>query len=265
MRAAAAVALVLAGACARAPIRFPTGPGEPISDPAAALSQATGTCRSLTTLTAELSVSGRAGRQRIRGRVLAALATPSAIRLEGLAPFGPPAFILVAPGTDRDGTLILPRDERIVTRESVAAMIDALTGVRLGADDLHALLAGCVDPNLRAASGTRYGKDWIRIEGDEGTSIYIRSDNPRQIAGGKRGPLTFQYGAFIAGFPREIRLLSTGSGGSAGADLTLRVSDLESNAALEPEVFAVKITEGLRPITLEELRKAGPLGESDQQ
>jgi len=43
-------------------------------------------------------MSGRAGRQKVRGRVVAGFARPASMRLEGVAPFGPPAFILVARG-----------------------------------------------------------------------------------------------------------------------------------------------------------------------
>ena len=63
------------------------------------------------TMQAELGLSGRAAGQRMRGRVLAGL-VPGALRLEGVAPFGAPVFILVADGTR--GTLLLSRERRVV-------------------------------------------------------------------------------------------------------------------------------------------------------
>ena len=72
-----------------------------------AFDDATAACRAVRTLAAELSFSGRAGGARVRGRVLVGLSRPSAVRLEGLAPFGPPGFIFVAQA-DRTA-LLLPR------------------------------------------------------------------------------------------------------------------------------------------------------------
>ena len=57
-------------------------------------------CAAVRTMTAELALSGRAGRERLRGRVVAGLAAGGQARLEGLAPFGPP---LLSKKSDRPG------------------------------------------------------------------------------------------------------------------------------------------------------------------
>ena len=44
------------------------------------------------------------------------------------------------------------------------------------------------------------------------------------------------------------------------AEVTLRLSDVEINVALDPRTFAVQIPEHAVALTLEELRRAGPLG-----
>jgi hypothetical protein len=48
----------------------------------------------------------------------------------------------------------------------------------------------------------------------------------------------------------------------AAADLTIRVSQREANVPLENAVFSVDVPKDAVPLTLEELRRAGPLGAS---
>src|SRR6476646_11200910 len=107
--------------------------------------QLSAACAGVRTLTAEIALSGRAGRQKLRGRVIAGFARPASMRLEGVAPFGPPGFILVSRGGD--ATLLLPREERVVTGASPEDVLGALTGVALAPADLHAVLTGCVLPD----------------------------------------------------------------------------------------------------------------------
>ena len=63
------------------------------------------------------------------------------MRLEAVAPFGAPLFTLV--GTGNDGTLLLPRDRRVVEHGPPAEVMAAVAGVPLGANDmLRTLTAG---------------------------------------------------------------------------------------------------------------------------
>src|SRR3954467_6548851 len=87
--------LLVLTACGGRRIVFPTDTGAPLADFAAIHAQVSSACRGVRTLTAELSISGRAGSQRLRGRIVSGFARPASMRLEGVAPFGPPAFILV--------------------------------------------------------------------------------------------------------------------------------------------------------------------------
>ena len=54
-----------------------------------------------------------------------------------------------------------------------------------------------------------------------------------------------------------LRLLASGT---PAADVTVRLSDVNINLPLDPEVFAVDVPAGAEPLTIEELRRAGPLG-----
>jgi outer membrane lipoprotein-sorting protein len=44
------------------------------------------------------------------------------------------------------------------------------------------------------------------------------------------------------------------------ADVTARLSDVNINVTLAPAVFEVEVPSGAEPITIDELRRAGPLG-----
>src|SRR5688500_1018285 len=60
----------LAGCGARS-AALPTDPGTPFADFAQVHAQLTEACRGVKTLTSELALAGRAGEQRLRGRVVA--------------------------------------------------------------------------------------------------------------------------------------------------------------------------------------------------
>src|SRR5688500_5862835 len=96
LRAASIVALLAAAACAppRSPA-LPTGSGTPFPNFQAAYEEAVSECRSARRVVAELGLSGRAGDQRLGGRIVAGFAEPAAIRLEGVV-LGRTVFILVS-------------------------------------------------------------------------------------------------------------------------------------------------------------------------
>ena len=202
---------------------------------------------------AELGLSGRAAGQRLRGRVLAGL-VPGALRLEGVAPFGGPVFILVADG--QRGTLLLSRDRRVVRDAPPEEILNALIGLRLGADDLRALLSGCVKTAAEATSARAYGSDWLAVDLSSGGTIYLnRSGGGWRTVAGRYGGLEVDYPAFTGDRPSQITLRGT------GLDLGLSMSQVEVNGELpRDELVLLKIPDGVEPLSLDELRKAGPLG-----
>jgi len=66
-----------------------------------------------------------------------------------------------------------------------------------------------------------------------------------------------------AGKPASIRI-RTEETGRAAADLTLRLSDVETNTTLDPRTFDIRPDLPAKPVpmTLDELRRVGPLGGS---
>lgn len=246
---------VLAAGCAQRTIQLPTGAGTPLADYAAIHAGITQDCAGVRTLTAELALSGRAGEQKLRGRALAGFQTPDAMRLEGLAPFGAPAFILVARG--REATLLLPRDDRVLRGASAAEILGALTGVALAPVDLQAILTGCVMPAPKAVSGTQYGADWRSIDLQDGARIYLRRVGVAwQLRAAGRGAWRIEYAPSSGAFPRSVRLVRSEA---PAVDMTAEIAQLETNVPVDSAAFAVDVPRDALPITLDELRDAGPL------
>jgi hypothetical protein len=203
---------------------------------------------------AELGLSGRAAGQRMRGRVLAGL-VPGALRLEGVAPFGAPVFILVADGPR--GTLLLARERRVVQDAAPEEILNALVGIRLGPDDLRAMLAGCVRSESDATAARAYGPDWLAVDLAAGGTAYLRRvANAWRVVAGRYGGLEIDYPAFQGDRPSQVVLRGN------DLDLALGVNQAEVNGDLpRDQLVTLKIPEGVAPLSLEELRKAGPLGQ----
>ena len=215
-------------------------------------------CAGVRTLTAEIGMSGRAGRQRLRGRVVAGFARPASMRLEAVAPFGAPAFILVARG--ENATLLLPRDEPHVLRGAKPEdILGALTGVALGPADLQAILTGCVVPAPQASDARRHANGWASIDLTGGATLYVEpAPGGWRLRAARRAGWQIEYPAWSGGFPQAVRLLSTRP--DVNVDLTAALSQIETNKDLEDAAFNVNVPPGAEPVTLEELRDSGPLG-----
>jgi hypothetical protein len=252
--------------CAHAHLSLPTDQGSPFPDFTAVHAQVSSACASVRTMTAELSLSGHAGRQKLRGRVIAGFARPASMRLEGVAPFGPPAFILAS--RDADAVLLLPRDApRVLRGASPQDILGALTGISLGPADLQAILTGCVSPMPRPAGGRLHANGWASIDLTGGDILYLQPAGGRGAPGSqtwilraaRRGEWQIEYPAWTNGFPQAVRLQSLQSG--AMVDLTASISQLETNKDLETAAFTVSVPPGSEPVTLDELRETGPLGD----
>ncbi len=201
-------------------------------------------------------MSGHAGRTKLRGRALVGLAAPDAIRLEAVAPFGQPVFILVSRG--EDATLLLPRDHRVLRHEKPAAIVDALAGVAIAPAVLRAAVAGCGAPAGTPASGSRIGQEWASID-VSGAAVFLQQqDGAWRVRGARLPGLTITYDELGAMWPTRVTL-RTDDGTS---EVRLAVSQVETNVALGPEAFQVDVPPDAEPLTLQELRDAGPLGES---
>jgi hypothetical protein len=240
-------------------MKLPSGPGAPATDIADALMQATETCRGIRTLTAEVATSGKVSGQRFRARLSVGVAAPASARIEAVAPFGAPIFILAA--NNDDTTLLLPRDERVLQHGRSADVLDAAAGVPLSAADLRLVLTGCATEPQRP-EGRALGADWRIVEERGGDTLYLHraaAAQPWQLVVAMRPTGRVEYRDQQNGLPRTIRLTSAaGAPASESFDLTLALSQGETNVTLGPEVFRVDVPRGAQPITIDELRHARP-------
>jgi hypothetical protein len=264
--AAALLVALISASCGTPLMKLPSGPAMPAPDAAAALTDATGACRTVSTITAEIAVNGSVGGRGLRARLTAGLAAPASVRLEAVAPFGQPLFFFVARGND--ATLLLPRDGRVLEHGRPDAVLDAIAAVPLDPATLRMVLTGCsiaADP----ARARQIGDDW-RVVPDGPREVYLHRDArgaPWRVVAAvnlEAGMPTwraeyrdFSSGGAVNGLPRTVRLASVGS---KRFDLRLTLSQVAINDKLDDSVFTLQIPRDAVPITLVELRNSGLLG-----
>ena len=245
------------------PITLPADPGGPFPDFASVHPQISSACASVRTLRGELGLSGRAGDEGVRGRVHVGFERPSSMRLEGVAPFGPPVFILAGRGDS--ATLVLQREERILRDAPPEAILEALTGVSLGPADLLAAFTGCVLPAPRATAGRVHSGDLASIDiesSDQGqarrATLFLRRSGGRwQLYAARRDRWQIEYAYGTGMFPQSVRLVSLSP--DVAVNITAALAGIETNVDIDPAAFTVQEQKNLQPLTLEELRQAGPL------
>lgn len=246
-------------------MKLPSEPGVPAPDFATSYREATRSCQPVSSMTAEIGVTGSVAGQRLRARILAGFKMPSA-RLEAVAPFGSPLFIFVATG--RDATLLLPRDDRVVQHADAADVLQAIAGVRLGPSELLQTLTGCASP-VNWGNPQAIGGQWRTAAGNGGSKLYLRRDSPGgtwRVAAilfpgtGLQPDWRAEYSQFQNGLPASVRLVSTDR---QRFDLGLTLTQVETNIQLAPEVFRVEVPASARPISIDELKDARPGARKD--
>jgi len=180
------------------------------------------------------------------------------MRLEAVTPFGPPGFILATRG--EQAVLLLPRDERVVRGESADAILGALTGVTLAPADLLAILTGCIVPDAKAVGGRLHANEWASIDLEGGATMYLQRMGAWRVRAGTRNGWEVDYPASQGAFPQTIRLRSASE--PANVDMTATLAQIEVNVDVNPAAFTVDVPASASPLSLDELRQAGPLGEN---
>lgn len=250
-----ALCLTLVSACAPRRLALPTDTGSPFPDFADVHAQLSNACRGVRTMTAEVGLSGRAGPDRLRGRVHAGFARPDSMRLEGVAPFGPPAFILAARG--RTATLLLPRESSVIRGEQPDAILGALVGVGLGPADVLAILTGCVVPMPTPESGRLHQRGWASIALAGGAELYLQRGTTWSVRAARRNGWQVEYPDWSGQFPSSVRMISDRQ--AVNVDLVAMLSQIETNTDIDAAAFALDVPADAHAVTLEQLREAGPL------
>ena len=186
------------------------------------------------------------------------------MRLTGVPPFGGrPVFVLTA--SDTGATLVLPRDGRVLRDEPAARIVEALAGVPLGAVELRAAVTGCGLSGATAPeAGQTYASGWATVKLSDATAYLRRVEGAWRLLAAARGGVTVYYTDFAGGRPATVRVRAGAAGDAAAADITLRASQVEVNVPLTDRAFSADVPEGATPMTLDELRDAGPLGQRDR-
>jgi hypothetical protein len=165
---------------------------------------------------------------------------------------------------EADATLVLPRDKRVLTNSAPDAIIEALAGVRLTADEMRAVVSGCGFGFREPSGGRRYGTEWMALDGNAGTTWLRNVNGVWRLSAVVRPPLEVRYEEFASSHPSRIRIRTMPGGTATPADITLNVSDVDMNVPLEPDVFRVEVPDDAVPITLDELRRAVPHAGADK-
>lgn len=254
---------MVAASCGAPLMKLPSGPGAPAPDADQVLADATKSCRGIRTFSAEVGVTGNVNGERLRARLLVGAAAPASARIEAVAPFGAPGFIFTA--VENDGTLLLPRDNRFLEHEHPDQVLAALAGVPLTAEELRITLTGCWPANAGGRLTERHGTDWRTLDVEPDHVLYVHRDGAsapwrlvavlRNIEHSGRRWLA-EYRDFQNDLPRSVHIVSADQKSHGTYDLTLVVSQVETNIPLDAGVFRVQIPDSASPITLDELRHA---------
>ena len=101
------------------------------------------------------------------------------------------------------------------------------------------------------------------MNGAAGDALYLHrpaAAQPWQLVSVIRRAWRVDYRDALNGLPRTMRITSATRDGGAGSsfDLTLALTQVETNVTLGADVFRIDIPRAARPITLDELRHARP-------
>lgn len=253
---------MLTGCAPKVRLDLPAGAGTPLTDVAAAEQAArTSWCQLHVAVTADLRLSGRIDGERVRGTLQVGV-TRDAMRLEGLAPFGAPVFVLAArPG---QAVLVLPRDTAVARGTSASELLDAVVGVALSPADLIAIVSGCGVADWKVIGGATFGTTWTRLDLDRGRAVWLRTDAGKAplLVAARDDRWYIEYTRVSGGWPTAIRLRpAAGAAAGGGTDAVFALDAPEALAALPEGALDVDVPTGARELTLAELRRSRGLTE----
>ena len=101
-----------------------------------------------------------------------------------------------------------------------------------------------------------YASGWAAVTVGSGVAYLRRSGSAWQIVGATRDTLSIFYSDFQNGRPTTVNLRAAASG--ATADIAFHLSQIDVNPTLDPQTFQQENPADAMPLTLDELRRAGP-------
>ncbi|BCS34649.1 hypothetical protein TBR22_A38770 [Luteitalea sp. TBR-22] len=254
---AATLLLGLAGCAPKVVVQTPAGSGAPVADLAAVQALVAAACTEPEALTVDLRLSGRIDGERVRGTLQAGVSGDS-VRLEGIAPFGAPVFVLA--GRPGQAVLLLPREPAVARGADPAELLDAVVGVPFGPADLRALVAGCGVAGRTVRQAATFPGEWTRVTVDKARVIWLRgrAGGRPVVVAASDGAWEVSYTRADAAWPTAIRLRRV-EAGRVVTDAAFAVDGPEALPALPPGALDVAIPAGTREVTLADLRTSREL------
>ena len=168
------------------------------------------------------------------------------MRLEGVAPFGPPAFVLAArPGRRccccrATSACCVIADARDV--------LGALSGVPLAPADLLAVLTGCVVPDPKPTAGRLHERGWASIDLDE-QGHGVPAAGQRRMAGARGAPRAVgdRGTDAVAGRPPPAGPPAVAGRARRRWTPRWRLSQIETNVDVPATAFTVEVPAEHRP------------------
>jgi hypothetical protein len=254
---------LLVSSCAPKSLTLPTGASTPLVD-LSPMIDALDHCDGFTTATAEIGLSGRAAGNRLRGTLHAGFAPPESLRLEAVAPFGGPFFLLA--GTNGRATLLLPREDRVLRDAPASAILEALAGLDQAPSDLRAWIAGCPAGTGEVSSPRSYGTDWAGADMGNRRQLWLKrvqsshtADRQWRLVAVKAGPLTIEFAEHTGTQPGRVRIRRAPGPAATELDIRLALRQVERDVRLPETAFTVDVPANAVEITIDELRQSGPL------
>jgi len=246
----AALVAIGAASCAARMFVPPTGPGAPAPDAAAAWDEATKECRTVTSFAPTLRLGGKVSGASVPGlTVLGAVTADGGIRLQAT---GGGRTIFELAGTNDRATFYWREDNKVAIARA-EELVEALVGLKLGADALLPILTGCVTRGESGSPGERYG-DLLAVSTPTSRVFLQRERSGWRARYADVQGLAVQYKWEQAAWPREITIAAQ-RGTPSEVRLSLRIDEGPLvNPALGPETFALNVPSTATPMTLDELR-----------
>jgi len=257
LKAFVIVAALGVAACGTSAFVAPAGPGEPALDAGPAWAEATKACRDVRTYSATLRLSGRSAGQGFPTlSAIVALTSRGQIFLQVVGAGRP--FLTLA-GTAERAVYLLHDDNRVVTARA-DEIVETIVGVKVSPDRLLAVLAGCAVRGFDVEKAMRFGQR-LAVTTAEGTVFLERRAGAWQTTAAILDALTVhRYERERSAFPTALQIDAVA--GSETSSIRVRtIEQLEINADLQAAVFDPPAgAAAAAPMTLEELRAAGPFG-----
>jgi hypothetical protein len=118
-------------------------------------------------------------------------------------------------------------------------------------------VSGCGFGAVEPSGGRSFDGQWFAVTTGSATTYLRQIEGRWRVVAATHEGLTVLYSGFSAGRASTLQLEAPAS----KANVTAVLSDMNINLPMEPSVFEVTVPADAEPLTLDELRRAGPLGQ----